>query len=371
MALYRRTPGGPIWTRFKVGGVAVRKSTGTRDPQSAEEFETALRARYWRQAYLGENVHLWRDAVSRYKREAAWRPSTRTRNEYALKFFERINQIAVAAINADVARAARDYVERTQRPSAANRIMAVFRGVLHACVRWGWITHAPPVPMVHVLEREVVSLTPQQCGDILLQLPKHLRGPFLFAVLTGWRMANVRDLTWSRVDLEARHAWVPSSHYKTKRAHGTPLSPQAIAVLLEQPRIEGVDHVFTYEGAPIRGTFNTKAFRKALKRAGVTARWHDLRHTFASWLAASGASDRVLMAMGGWTSSRMPARYAHLRSDELRPWANILGTFGDTALQITAAAPAEKPEQNQGGKVVPERGFEPPTRALRKKKATP
>ena len=367
MALYKRTAGGPWWVRFKVGRRSIRRSAGTTDRQRAEEFETALRARYWRQAYLGEAVYTWREAVVRFKREAAWRDSTRTRNEYALTFFERINAIPVAAINADVCRAAREYVERDQQPASANRIMAVFRGVLKACVRWGWLTHCPPVPMAHIAEREPAWLSAEQCGAVLRELPEHLRGPALFSVLTGWRMANVRDLTWSRVNLETRHAWIPSSHYKTKRAHGAPLSDLAVEVLKGQPRIEGVDHVFTYDGQPIRGTFNTKAFRKALKRAGVQTRWHDLRHTFASWLAVSGASDRVLMAMGGWASPKMPARYSHLRSAELRPWANTLDTFGSTALQIVAQPPGEKLQQNQGEKVVPERGVEPPTRALRKR----
>jgi hypothetical protein len=50
---------------------------------------------------------------------------------------------------------------------------------------------------------------------------------------------------------------------------------------------------------PITGTFNTRAFRKARKRAGLDGIcWHDLRHTFASWLAAGRASDRVLQEAG-------------------------------------------------------------------------
>lgn len=338
MALYKRTPGGPWWVRFKVGRRLVRRSTGTAERQRAEEYETALRSRFWRQAYLGETVHTWREVVTRFKREAAWRDSTRTRNEYALTFFDQINAIPVSAINAEVTRAARQFVERTQKASSANRIMAVFRSVLNACVRWGYITHCPPVPMLHVAEREPVWLSAEQCGAVLQELPQHLRGPVLFSVLTGWRMANVRDLTWSRVNLETRHAWIPSSHYKTKRAHGAALSEQAVRILQEQPRIDAVDRVFTYNGKPITGTFNTRAFRKALQRAGVQARWHDLRHTFASWLAASGASDRVLMAMGGWTSPRMPARYGHLRSAELRPWANAVGSMATDAIQRSKVA---------------------------------
>jgi len=282
-----------------------------------------------------------------------------------LTFFSRIERVPVAAINADVARAARDFVEQTQATSSANRIMAVFRGVLRACVRWGWLTHCPPVPMTYVAEREPVWLDTKQCERLITELPAHLRAPVLFSVLSGLRMANVRDLTWDRVDLERAHAWVPSSHYKTRRAHGVALSATAIALLKSLPRAGG--RVFTYRNRGISGTFNTKAFRKALKRAGlVGVRWHDLRHTFASWLASRGASDRVLQAMGGWTSPRMPARYSHLRSDELRPWAEALSTFAGTALNIAVAPVVKKSRKNS----VPGRGLEPPTRALRMRCST-
>lgn len=364
MALYKRSPGGPWWTRFTVRGKPIRRSTGTTDWERAEEYETALRTRFWRQVKLGEDVHTWREAVKRYKKEAVWRSSTRKRNLDALTYFERLNPVAVGAITAEVCRAARDYVERAQRPASANRIMAVFRGVLRACVKWGWITHCPPVPMAYVPERDPVWLSPQQCEALILQLPQHQRGPALFGALTGLRMGNVRDLKWAQVDLDRGHAWIPSSHYKTKRAHGITLPPEAVKLLESLPKTG--DYVFTFRGKRVKGTFNTRAFRAARERAGLSCRWHDLRHTFASWLAVSGASDRVLQQMGGWASSRMPARYSHLRSEELRPYAVAVGTNTVTALDIILTQKcAEKPIKP----VVPERRVELRTFALRKLRA--
>jgi integrase len=377
MALYRRSPGGPWWTRFAVRGRVVKRSTFTRDRKSAEEFEVALKARFWRQAQLGESAHTWREAVARLKRESTWRPSTATRNAYALKYFEALNPIPIAAITVEVTRAARDRVEKDQSPASANRIMATMTTVLHAAVRWGWLTHAPKVPMVHIPDRDPVWITPEQCTTLMQELPRHLRGPVLFSVLTGIRMANVRDLTWDRVDLERAHVWVPSSSYKTKRAQGFALAPEVVQLLETLPHRTG--RVFLYPapmkgfketGAvdmrPIAGTFNTKAFRKALKRAGIACRWHDLRHSFASWLALAGASDSVLRAAGGWTSPKMVARYAHLRSDDLRPWVSAVGTKAGTALSI-----AIEPEEKKCSEImVPEEGLEPPTRALRMRCST-
>ncbi len=331
MALYKRSPGGAWWVRFSAGSKTIRRSSGSRDRKFAVEYETALRARYLRQEKLGECVYTWKDAVDRYKRESVWRPATRKVNEFSLGFFERLNPIAVGAVTAVVVRAARDYVERSQRPSSANRIMAVFRGVLRSCVRWGWTSYAPPVPMAHVSQTEIAPLNGEQCAALLRELPLHLKQPMLFSVLTGLRMANARDLDWSQVDLEEGHVTVPASQYKTKRDQRFPLSTEAVALLSGLPNRSG--RVFLYDGNPISGTFNTRAFRRARARAGLDkVRWHDLRHTFASWLATAGASDRVLQALGGWSSSRMVGRYAHLRPSDLRPYADAVGTKMGTAL---------------------------------------
>lgn len=57
----------------------------------------------------------------------------------------------------------------------------------------------------------------------------------------------------------------------------------------------------------------TKAWQKALKRAGIeNFRWHDLRHTWASWLAQKGVPLSDIQEMGGWETPAMVQRYAHL-----------------------------------------------------------
>lgn len=60
------------------------------------------------------------------------------------------------------------------------------------------------------------------------------------------------------------------------------------------------------------------AWRAALKRAAIEDfRFHDLRHTWASWLVQAGVPISVLQEMGGWESIEMVRRYAHLASNHL------------------------------------------------------
>ena len=79
--------------------------------------------------------------------------------------------------------------------------------------------------------------------------------------------------------------------------------------------------VFTYQGKPIIQV-NTRAWRKALRRAGIEDfRWHDLRHTWASWLTQKGVPLNVIQEMGAWESTEMVKRYAHLAPEQLRKHA--------------------------------------------------
>lgn len=58
--------------------------------------------------------------------------------------------------------------------------------------------------------------------------------------------------------------------------------------------------------------------KRALKRVQITEfRFHDLRHTWASWHVTNGTSLQELMELGGWKSYEMVLRYAHLAADHL------------------------------------------------------
>ncbi|MGF6511017.1 integrase [Paraburkholderia sp. 32] len=85
-------------------------------------------------------------------------------------------------------------------------------------------------------------------------------------------------------------------------------------------RVIVVESVFVYHGKPVYQTV-TAAWTKALKRAGIRdCRWHDLRHTWASWHVQRGTPLQVLKELGGWETLEMVQRYAHLSADHLAQW---------------------------------------------------
>ena len=81
------------------------------------------------------------------------------------------------------------------------------------------------------------------------------------------------------------------------------------------------------------GEINTKAWRKALKRAGIEDfRWHDLPHTWASWLTQDGVPLNALQEMGAWQTGEMVRRYAHLAPEQFARHAQVVDVLmvGDT-----------------------------------------
>ncbi|WP_322469140.1 site-specific integrase [Hydrogenophaga sp. SNF1] len=101
------------------------------------------------------------------------------------------------------------------------------------------------------------------------------------------------------------------------RAHAVPLNEIAVEVLKRQLGRHD-SYVFTYQGHPIANV-STKAWWAALKRAGIEDfRWHDLRHTFATWHRQAGTPTHELQKLGGWKTLSMVERYAHVAPEGLQ-----------------------------------------------------
>ena len=127
---------------------------------------------------------------------------------------------------------------------------------------------------------------------------------------------------------------------KNGKALGVPLNETAVAVLMRQQGRHAT-RVFTFRGKPLNSA-NTRTWRSALRKAGIRDfRWHDLRHTWATWLRQADVPTWVLQELGGWKSETMVRRYAHLSVKHLQP-------FADQLIMPDTAAEAAKSLRTQG-----------------------
>ena len=318
MPLYRR-PGSPHWW-VRIGR-KTRKSTGTADRSQAEEFERVLSERLWRRDKLGDRSAVsWGEAADRWLRDSK-RPRKRDR-EFLEWLKPKIGEEAVSAVaDPDALEELRkDGLAQGWSHSTVDRMLRTVRSVLRRCVAWKYLEAAPLIPQYGEAEAEPRFITPEQFGKLCQELPPHLALAARFAVATLLRMRAQSRLTWDRVDLERRQAWVPRGQMKGGKTFGFPLSDEAVKVLKEARKLIPGDRVFGQEN------FHTAAFRKATERAGLKGlRWHDLRHTGASWAVQSGVTLPELMALGDWKSYRMVLRYAHLAPSNTAAAAKVVG----------------------------------------------
>jgi integrase len=172
--------------------------------------------------------------------------------------------------------------------------------------------------------KRVRWLTQSEAKALLHELPTYLADMAQFSLETGLRRANVTDLKYTEVDLKRSIAWVHPDTAKAGKAIAVPLSAVAVEVIERQRDSPGLplhkQSVFVYQGSPVSQT-STQAWRKAMARAGIeNFRWHDLRHTWASWHIQRGTPLQVLKELGGWATLEMVQRYAHLSADHLTPY---------------------------------------------------
>jgi integrase len=251
------------------------------------------------------------------------RASTRHRDKEITDWFAvDMARLPLSAINSVVIEAARKKLLESRAPATVNRYLAVLKAVLRAAVTWEWIPYAPKIALLKLSDAEPRFITREEFARLLTHLPPHMRPVAEFAVLTGLRTANIRGLVWGRVSLEKAHVWIPAQSAKGRRPIGLALSPDAVRVLQGIERVAGQDHVFLYEGVPMRQSFGKRTWRKACKKAGLAGlRFHDLRHTWASWMIQAGVPSHAIQSLGGWASPKMVERYAHLSPDHLKQYA--------------------------------------------------
>lgn len=321
MSLYRHRKSSYWWCRFTLGGVEVRQSTGTKDRKDAEEYEHQLRTRYWRQAHLGEQHHSWKEARERWIRERAGKRSLE-RDERIFREYRELDAVGVRDFSAEMLAEIRAAREKAVAISTVNREFALLRSVLNRAAKvWRWLDHAPIVPMPKVEQSDPRFLTRAQFLELVKHLPNHTADMARLAVATGMRRSNITGLTWDQVDLDDAFAYVPGSRAKGKRGIPVPLNEEAVTVL-ERWKGKHPTRVFVFRGKPITQVA-TKRWRAAVKTAGLDGlRFHDLRHTWASWQAQAGTPLYALRELGGWASDQMVRRYAHLGARDLAAYAS-------------------------------------------------
>jgi integrase len=298
----------------------------------------------WRITKLGEKPRrTWNEAVVRWLKEQSHKATIDTDKMHLRWLDQHLGGKSLDLISRGVV----DHITEVKLAegvsnATVNRLLEVLRAILRKCVnQWEWLDRAPQVRMLKESPRRVRFLTRDEARQLLAELPIHLADMAAFSLVTGLRRANVTDLQWTQVDLVRRLAWIHPDQAKARKAIAVPLNAEAAAILCRQIG-KHATHVFCFRGKPVHQV-STKAWYQALERVGIKSfRWHDLRHTWASWHVQNGTPLFALQELGGWESPEMVRRYAHLSAEHLAPYADRLGEVRVVAERIHGTMPGMK-----------------------------
>ncbi|MDD5227340.1 MAG: site-specific integrase [Methylococcales bacterium] len=306
-------------------GKRIQQSAGTDNKQQAQELHDTLKAQLWRESKLGEKPkYSWEQAVIRWMTEQSHKRSLIDDKRIFNWLHDYLHGVTLESITkVKIEQIKQVKIDTGVTNATVNRMLALLRSVLNRAEKeWEWIDKSPHVRLLPEEQGRVRWLTFEESERLLAELPEHLAAMARFTLATGLRASNVSGLEWSQIDMQRRCAWIYADQAKGKKSIAVPLNNDALTVIRSQIG-KHPDFVFTYKGNPILGQQSTKAWWAALKRAGIeNFRWHDLRHTWASWHIQNGTPIHILQELGGWSDSDMVKRYAHLSPLHLSGYAS-------------------------------------------------
>jgi integrase len=228
---------------------------------------------------------------------------------------------------------------------------AVLRNALNTAIRWRLITWNPAqfAEPPRREKRQPRFLTDQEANQFLQTASgDRLEALYILALTTGMREGELLGLTWSHVDLVKREIQV---EHQLQRVAGTarlmavksqagrrpiPLADMACDALRAHRERQAAQRVVPWQGLVFPSTVGTpqgarnmiRAFKAVLRKAGLPdkqIRFHDLRHSTATFLLAKGVDPKTVQAILGHTSSRLVMeRYGHVLDESRRAAATVM-----------------------------------------------
>lgn len=218
-------------------------------------------------------------------------------------------------------------------PATVNRDVALLKHILHKALDWNYI-HENPVSKVKLLKEppgRTRYLSTEERQRLLAACSGILKAIVMTALFTGMRKGELQDLRWSNINFERKEIVLRKTKNNEVRVIPVPDALMQVLQVLDTKS----DYVFHKSDGKPYGDCK-KAFKTACRRAGINDfRFHDLRHTFASYLAIAGYSAFVIQRLTGHKTLAMAQRYTHLSESCIREAVESVTKMSQQGLTIS------------------------------------
>jgi integrase len=219
----------------------------------------------------------------------------------------------------------RDTLAETRAPATVRAYLCALSHVLTiASNEWNWLDHSPMSKVRKFkLPRGRVRFLSAEERTRLLTACQDSHNPYLYTVVmmalaTGARRGELLNLRWADVDLKRR--LLTFQETKNGETRAVPLTGSGLTVLARHSTARRADTALVFPNRTGTRPLGLRgAFDNAVARASIADfTFHDLRHTFASYLAMNGASLLDIAELLGHKTLAMVKRYAHLSEAHTR-----------------------------------------------------
>ena len=256
------------------------------------------------------------------------RPSTFYRNtkicNNLVRFFSGRDVIEIE--EQDIEAYKKDRKQTGVEYSTINRELAVLRAMLNWRNRQ--VKGKMPIPkitMFKVDNARVRFLEDDEYRRLIEQCTEPLKSMVILAVNTGMRRGEILSLKWHYVYV--KRGVITLVETKNGEKRDVPINDTAVNVLMAIAKHPDSDYVFSgrIPSEHIDESYVSHKFEKAVHKAKIKDfRFHDLRHTFASWLVMRGVDLKTVQELLGHKTFTMTLRYAHLSPEHKKQAVDIL-----------------------------------------------
>lgn len=230
---------------------------------------------------------------------------------------------------------AQTYMTRRKRTgvtnATVNREVTFLKCMLQRALDWGYLDRNPLQGLKMLKEAPIREryLTSEEGERLIRVSPDYLKDIIVFALATGFRKSEIFDLTWNDIILNDRFTYGEITIVgKGNKRRNIRMNRTVHELLSRKRRKKQGKYVFASPKTGGRMDNVDHAFRTALKHAGIeNFRFHDLRHTAASWMVQGGADIYAVQKILGHANIKTTQRYAHQSPEYLERQIKVLDGF--------------------------------------------
>ena len=297
-------------------GERVRCSSKTTVKKLAQHLHDKLKHEAWQVEQLNKKPEKTvEQALILLLKDAEHKKDKLTKIQHAKYWRDEIgNKLLSSLTSEDIQNAIPTHVVRTGKilsPATQNRYRSSIMRAINLAKQAGWIDVVPYIAKNSEPKKRIRWITEKEAERLLDSL----------------------NLNWDKINFANKMAIVTGDIAKSGRGRSLPLSDDAINLIKERMKYQVSPYVFHSGTGKLRDDISRRDFKRALQRANIkNFRFHDLRHTWASWHIQRGTPLMVLKELGGWETIEMVQKYAHLNADHLLSYVNQVKFSSNTRL---------------------------------------